>query len=53
MLFCINVGFIGLKVQTHFSQDVRFICCNMFYKVIKFKLIEHVSLYLNIYHHGF
>ena len=35
MLFCINVGFSGLKLQTHFSQNVHVISCNIFAKVIK------------------
>ena len=37
MLFYINVGCIGLKVQIHFSQDVLFISCHIFYEVIKVK----------------
>ena len=35
MLFCIDVGFIGLKVQTHFYQDVLSVSYNIFNKVIK------------------
>ena len=34
MLFCINVEFIGLKLQTHFSHDVLFIRCGIFPQVI-------------------
>ena len=49
MLFCINVGFNGLKVQTHFSQDVLFINCN----ILRLHLIEHVSLGFKIHHQDF
>ena len=50
MLFCINVGFIGLKVQIHFSQDALFISYNIYHKDY---IIEHVSLGFNIYHQDF
>ena len=54
MAFCINVGFVGLKVQTNFSQDVLFISCNMFHNVtLRLHLIEHVSLGFNIYYQDF
>ena len=34
-IFYINVGFIGLKPPTYFSQNVLSISCNIFPKVIK------------------
>ena len=50
MLFCINVGFIGLKTQTHFFQDVLFISYNIFHEGY---INEHVSLGYNIYYQDF
>ena len=46
MLFYVNVGFSGLKLHFHFSQDVLFISYNIFPKFILFRLhlIEHVFI---------
>ena len=33
LLFCINVGFSGLRSQSHFSQNVLFISRKIFGKV--------------------
>ena len=48
MLFCINVEFMGLKLQTYFSQDVLFIGCGIFLQVIYLHLIKYV-FYINIH----
>ena len=45
MLFCINVEFIGLKLQSHFSQDVPFSGCGIFPQVICLYLIKYDFLY--------
>ena len=48
MLFCINVGFSGLKpifLRMHFSLVATFLL-----KLLRLHLIEHVSLGFNIYH---
>ena len=51
MLFYINVEFRGLKLQSHFPQDVPFIGCNIFPQVIiiSLHLIKNFSLGFNIY----
>ena len=51
MLFCINVEFKRLNLQTYFSQDLLFIGCNIFPQVmvICLHLIKHVLLDFNIY----
>ena len=51
MLFCINVEFRGLELQTNFSQDPLLIGCNIFLHVmvICLHLIKHISLGFNIY----
>ena len=45
MLFCINVEFRGLKLQTHFSRDVLFIGCDIFPQVVGLHLIKHAFSY--------
>ena len=40
--FGINVEFTGLKIKTHFLQDVFFIDCDIFPHVICLQLIKHV-----------
>ena len=51
MLFYINVEFRVLKLQTHFSQDVLFIGCNIFPQVIVIglHLIKNISLGFHVY----
>ena len=48
MLFCINVEFRGLKLQTHFSRDVLFIGCDVFPQVVclhLIKLLFHINIH--------
>ena len=47
----IHIKFCFVKLQTHFSQDLLFIGCDIFPQVIVIclHLIKHVSLGFNIY----
>ena len=48
MLFCVNVEFRGLKLQTHFSHHELSISCGIFLQVICLHFIKHVFC-INIY----
>ena len=45
MLFCVNVEFRGLKLQTHFSHHELSISCGIFLQVICLHFIKHVFFY--------
>ena len=52
LLFCINVGFSGLRSQNHFSQNVLFTSRKIFGKVSNlFPIANDADLSINLKMH--
>ena len=44
--------FTVLELQTHFSQNILFICCNIFSEIISYLFdFKHFSLAFNMHYH--